>query len=59
MALPPQSGPTATAATAGVAAVSAWQWLAVAAPQVAALTVMLVTEVDFLARLGFVLMWDS
>src|SRR3569832_1292292 len=57
MALPPQSGPAATTAPAGVAGGSIWRWLAVAAPHVAALAIMLVTEVDFLARLGFLLMW--
>ncbi len=57
MAIPPQSGPTATSAAAGAAAVSTWRWLAVATPHLAALAIMLMTEVDFPARLGFLLSW--
>jgi hypothetical protein len=57
MALPSNSGPTATSAAAGLAAVPLWRWLAVAAPHLAALALMLATEVDFAARLGFLLSW--
>jgi len=57
MAIPPQSGPAATPAAAGLATVSTWRWLAVAVPHLAALAIMLATEVDFSARLGFVLTW--
>src|ERR1700735_1032740 len=57
MAIPPQSGPAATSAASGVAAVSTWRSLAVATPHLAALGIMLVTEVDFSARLGFLLTW--
>jgi hypothetical protein len=57
MAITPQSGPAATSAAAGLATVSTWQWLAAAAPHLAALVIMLVTEVDFSARLGFLLTW--
>jgi hypothetical protein len=57
MAIPPQSGPTATSAATGLAAVSTWRWLAVATPHLAALAIMLMTEVDFAARLGFLLSW--
>jgi hypothetical protein len=57
MAIPPQSGPAATSAAAGLAAVSTWRWLAVAAPHLAALAIMLATEVDFSARFGFLLTW--
>src|SRR5262249_22797769 len=44
-------------ATAGVASVATWRWLAVAAPHVAAFAVMLATEADFVDRFGFLLMW--
>jgi hypothetical protein len=57
MAIPPQSGPAATSTAAGLAAVGIWRWLAVAAPHLAALTIMLATEVDLSARLGFLLTW--
>jgi hypothetical protein len=57
MAIPPQSGPAATSAAAGLAAISIWRWLAVAAPHLAAFGIMLVTEVDFSGRLGFLLTW--
>jgi hypothetical protein len=57
MAIPPQSGPTATTATTGLAAIGIWRGLAVAAPQLSALGLMFATEVDFPARLGFLLAW--
>ena len=57
MAIPPQSGPAATSTAAGLAAIGIWRCLAVAAPHLAALAIMLMTEVDFTARLGFLLTW--
>ncbi|HZR71568.1 sulfatase-like hydrolase/transferase [Bradyrhizobium sp.] len=61
MAIPPQPGPTAgppaAAAVSGLAAVSIWRWLAVAAPHLAAVAIMLATEVDFPGRFGFLLTW--
>ena len=57
MAIPPQSGPTATTASTGLAAIGIWRGLAVAAPHLAALGLMFATEVDFPARLGFLLSW--
>jgi hypothetical protein len=57
MARPPNSGPAATVAAAGVAAVGIWRRLAVAAPHLAALAVMFRTETDFAARAGFLLSW--
>jgi len=51
--MPPPSAPAAT----GIATVGIWRWLAVAAPHLAALALMLATEVDFIARLGFLLSW--
>jgi phosphoglycerol transferase MdoB-like AlkP superfamily enzyme len=56
MAPPPNSGPSATAA-AGVAPIGIWRRLAVAAPHLGALAVMLQTETDFQARAGFLLSW--
>jgi Sulfatase len=56
MAPPPNSGPTVTVA-AGVVPVGIWRRLAAAAPHLAALLIMLQTEVDFPARLGFALSW--
>ena len=57
MAIPPQSGPTATSAAAGFAAVGIGRGLAVAAPHLAALGLMFATEVDFPACLGYLLAW--
>jgi Sulfatase len=57
MAIPPQSGPAAASAAAGLATVGIWRWLAVAAPHLAALAIMMLTEVDLSARLGFLLTW--
>jgi sulfatase-like protein len=57
MAISSNSPPNATAAAAGVGAVSVWQWMAVASPHLTALGLMLATEVDFAARLGFLLSW--
>jgi hypothetical protein len=58
MAIPSNSPPNATSAgAAGFAAVTLWQWLAVASPHLAAFGLMLATEVDFAACLGFLLSW--
>jgi phosphoglycerol transferase MdoB-like AlkP superfamily enzyme len=57
MAPPPNSGPTVAVAAGGIAAVGIWRLLAVAAPHVGALVVMLQTETDFSARVGFLLAW--
>src|SRR3954470_13867830 len=54
----PTPGPSATAALAGsIAALGIWRLLAVAAPQLAALALMLQTEADFSSRTGFLLSW--
>ena len=57
MAPAPNPGPSATTAAASLAAVGIWRLLAVAAPHLAALGLMLQTEVDFSSRLGFLLSW--
>src|SRR3979411_1090005 len=57
MAIPPNSGPSVTSAAAGLASVGIWRLLAVAAPHLAALVVMLQTETDFGSRIGFLLSW--
>jgi hypothetical protein len=57
MAPPPNPGPSATVAAAGVGSVGFWRWLAVAAPHLGALVVMFQTETDFAARAGFLLSW--
>src|SRR6202046_624735 len=57
MALPPIPGPSATTATGGLAGVGVWRLLALAAPQLAALAVMLQTETDFGSRSCFLLSW--
>src|SRR6204780_4592052 len=57
MAIPSNSGPSATVAPAGLAAVGIWRLLALAAPQLAALGLMVATEVDFAARFCFLLSW--
>jgi hypothetical protein len=57
MAPAPNPGRSATVATAGLASVGLWRWLAVAAPHLAALGVMLQTETDFASRAGFLLSW--
>ena len=57
MAIPPNSGPAVTSAATGLAAVGIWRLLAVAAPHLAALAVMLETETDFGSRTGFLLSW--
>lgn len=58
MASPPSPGPSvSTAALAGVASIGLWRLLAVAAPHLAALGLMVQTENDFGSRLGFALAW--
>ena len=58
MAPAPNPGPSATAASPAASPRSAiWRLLAVAAPQLAALAVMLQTETDFGSRIGFLLSW--
>src|SRR3954454_16110583 len=57
MAPPPNSSSSAAAIASGIAAIGIWRLLAVAAPHVGALVVMLQTETDFNARVGFLLAW--
>ena len=57
MALAPDQGPSATASAVSVNPVGIWRLLAVAAPHLAALGVMLHTETDFGSRTGFLLAW--
>src|SRR5476649_2793946 len=57
MAPAPNPGPSAAVAAARLASVGLWRLLAVAAPHLAALGVMLLTEIDFSSRTGFVLAW--
>jgi sulfatase-like protein len=57
MAPPPNSSSAAAAIASGIAAIGIWRLLAVAAPHVGALVVMLQTESDFGARVGFLLAW--
>src|ERR1700736_4849120 len=57
MASAPNPGPAAAVAAAGLASVGIWRLLAVAAPHLAALAVMLRTEADFGSRVGFLLAW--
>ena len=57
MASAPNPGPSATVAATGVASIGIWRLLAVAAPHLAALAVMLQTETDLGSRTGFLLSW--
>ena len=57
MAPAPIPGPTTAVAATGLASVGLWRLLAVAAPHLAAIGLMLHTENDFGARLGFLLSW--
>jgi phosphoglycerol transferase MdoB-like AlkP superfamily enzyme len=57
MAPPPNSSSFAAAISGGIAAIGIWRLLAVAAPHLGALLVMLQTETDFGARVGFLLAW--
>src|ERR1700736_4985626 len=56
MAPAPNPGSSATAA-AGLASIGIWRWLAVAAPHLAALAIMLQTETDFGSRTRLLLSW--
>ena len=57
MAPAPIPGPTTTTAAAGLGSVGIWRLLAVGAPQLAALALMLQTETDFGSRSCFLLSW--
>src|SRR5260370_9089143 len=57
MAPAPTPGPRAAVAAGSIASVGIWRLLAVAAPHLAALAVMLQTESDFGSRIGFLLSW--
>jgi hypothetical protein len=57
MAPAPNPNPSAVAAAANYASVGFWQLLAVAAPHIAALGLMLRTETDFGSRLSFLFSW--
>lgn len=57
MAPPPNPIPSPTAASAAATPIGIWRLLAVAAPHVGALAVMLQTETDFGSRFGFALAW--
>src|SRR6267154_2884801 len=57
MAPPPNSSSSAATVASGIAAIGVWRLLAVAAPHLGALVVMLQTETDFNARVGFLLAW--
>src|ERR1700722_34353 len=57
MAPAPNPGPPVHVAAAGPASIGIWRLLAVAAPHLAALAVMLQTETDLGSRTGFVLSW--
>jgi len=57
MASAPEPGPIVTVAATGVGSLGIWRLLAVAAPQLAALALMLETETDFGSRIGFLLSW--
>ena len=57
MAPAPNRGPTVTTATAGQGSFGLVKLSAVAVPHLAALALMLATEVDFGARMGFLLSW--
>jgi hypothetical protein len=57
MAPAPNQGPPVTAIAGGIAAIGVWRLLAVAAPQLAALSLMLQTEADLGSRTCFLLSW--
>src|SRR5256714_11482156 len=57
MAPAPNSGPSATVAARGIASIGIWRLLAVAAPHLGGLILMLQTESDFGSRMGFLLSW--
>jgi hypothetical protein len=53
----PNPGSSAAAAAGGLASIGIWRLLAVAAPHLAALAIMLQTETDFGSRICFLLSW--
>src|ERR1700710_2226608 len=57
MAPAPNPGSIAAVAVARLAAIGIWRLLAVAAPHLAALGIMLQTETDLSSRTGFLLSW--
>ena len=57
MAPPPNSSSTIAVVANGLAALGIWRLLAVAAPHLGALVVMLQTETDLGSRIGFLLAW--
>jgi len=57
MAPAPNPGPSTAVAATGLGSIGIVRWLAVAAPQLAALVLMLQTEADFGSRLCFILSW--
>jgi Sulfatase len=57
MAPPPHSSSSVAAIAGGLAALGIWRLLAVAAPHLGALLVMLQTETDLVSRAGFLLAW--
>src|SRR3954449_13155353 len=57
MAPAPLPGPSADVAAAAPASVGVWRLLAVSAPHLAALAIMLQTETDLGSRVGFLLAW--
>jgi hypothetical protein len=57
MAPAPNPGSSAAVAAARLASIGVWRLLAVTAPHLAALGVMLLTETDFSSRTGFILAW--
>jgi sulfatase-like protein len=59
MAPAPNQGSSIAAIAGGLAAIGIWRLLAVAAPQIAALAIMVQTETDFGSRLCFLLSWGT
>jgi hypothetical protein len=59
MAPAPNQGSSIAAIAGGLAAIGIWRLLAVAAPQMAALAIMVQTETDFGSRLCFLLSWGT
>jgi hypothetical protein len=57
MASAPNPGPSTAVAAGTLASIGIWRLLAVAAPHLAALAVMLETETDLGSRTGFLLSW--
>jgi hypothetical protein len=57
MAPAPNPNPSAVAAAANSASIGFWPLLAIVAPHIAALGLMLRTETDFGSRLSFLLSW--